>query len=264
MINSLEKFEEIAKILERDVPSTQEVADLVAQIIEVVRQAKEFLEKQAIDNKKDLNSFVNRLTEQEVIKISEALDNLEKKAEKVVKSIKEKTALDLDSITRNLYKELKKLEDSIPQKADFTEVYGKIKEVESKIVPVKEVSGEKIVDKINELPIEPEFQIEKEHIKGLEDELKAIRSGPRGGGGASRGVFQPKLDRFKDDCNGSNKTFYLSREPLATDTIEVSGTDFPIILDPTVDFTVSGKTLTLTSAVPAPSLGATLICKYYA
>ena len=257
----LKKFEEIMTVLERDVPSTFEVAELVATIIQFVREVKESLEKQAIDNKKELNNFVNRLTEQEVIKISETLDNLEKKAEKVVNSIKEKTALHLDSITRNLYKELKKLEDSIPAKADFTEIYGKIKEVESKIVSPQEVTGEEIVEKINS----SEELIDKERIKALEDEIKQLRKevSTKSSGGVRR-VYQPKLDRFKDDCDGSNKTFYLSREPLATDTIEVSGTDFPIILDPTVDFTVSGKTLTLQSSVPAPSSGATLICKYYA
>src|SRR3990167_10058973 len=151
MTNKLEKFEEIVKLLDKDVPSTSEVAELVATIIQVVKETKEFLEKQATENKKDLNNFVNRLTEQEVIKISEALDNLEKKAEKEVKRIKEKTALDLDSITRNLYKELKKLEDSIPAKADFTLIYDKIKEVESKIVPVKEVKPEEIRDKLESL-----------------------------------------------------------------------------------------------------------------
>ena len=263
MTNSLEKFEEIAKILDKDTASVSEVADLVATIIQVVKEAKEFLEKQAIDNKKDLNNFVNRLTEQEVQKIAEALDNLEKKAEKVVKSIKEKTALDLDSITRNLYQELKKLEDSIPEKADFAEIYDKIKEVESKVVPLEEIKAEEVRDKLENL--EGDERLDKKAIKGLEDEIKQLRKeiGTKSSGGVRR-VYQPKLDRFKDNCNGSNKTFYLSREPLATDTIEVSGTDFPIILDPTVDFTVSGKTLTLTSAVPAPSLGATLICKYYA
>src|SRR3990167_3009634 len=260
MINSLEKFEEIAKILERDVPSTQEVADLVAQIIEVVRQAKEFLEKQAIDNKKDLNSFVNRLTEQEVIKISEALDNLEKKAEKVVKSIKEKTALDLDSITRNLYKELKKLEDSIPEKADFTLIYDKIKEVESKIVPVEEIKAEEVRDKLETL--KNDERLDKSAIKGLDEELKEIRNLPRGGGGAARRVFVPYRDDLSASCDGSNKTFYLSRAPL-NDVIFVFGTDFPTILRPTIDFTVANKVLTLTSSVPAPNTGATLLIQYF-
>lgn len=79
-----------------------------------------------------------------------------------------------------------------------------------------------------------------------------------------RRVFQPYIERFSGQTDGSTKTFYLKREPLRTDTIEVSGTDFPIILDPTVDFTVKGKAVTLTDAVPAPSQGATLIIKYFA
>src|SRR3990167_6428327 len=157
MHDKLSQLEEIVKILDKDVPSTSEVAELVATIIQVVKETKEFLEKQAIDNKKELNSFVNRVTEQEVQKIAEALDVLEKKAEKVIKSINEKTKLDLDLITKNLYLELAKLRNLIPKEADFTEVYDKIKEVESKIPTLPdEIIGEKIVDKINELPVEPE------------------------------------------------------------------------------------------------------------
>src|SRR3990167_2265992 len=206
--SKLQKLEEIIKIVERDVPSTSEVAELVATIIQVVKETKEFLEKQAIENKKDLNSFVNRATEQEVTKIAEALDVLEKKAEKVTKSINEKTKLDLDSITKNLYLELSKLRSLIPKEANFTEVYGKIKEVESKIPTLPdEIIGEKIVDKINELPVEPEFQIEKEHIKGLEEELTAIRNLPRGGFGGSRRVFQPKRDDLSSLTDGSTKIF---------------------------------------------------------
>src|SRR3990167_4745389 len=169
MTNKLEKFEEIVKLLDKDVPSTSEVAELVATIIQFVKEAKEHLEKQAVENKKDLNNFVNRATEQEVIKVMEALDALEKKAEKVIKS---------------LYVELEKLKTLIPKEANFTEVYGKIKEVEDKIPTIPdEITGEKIVEKINALPIEPKFQIEKEHIKGLVEELARIASLPRGGGG---------------------------------------------------------------------------------
>src|SRR3990167_5891982 len=215
MNKNLEKFEEIVKILDKDTASVSEVAELVATIIQVVKETKEFLEKQASDNKKELNSFVNRLTEQEVQKIAEALDNLEKKAEKAIKSINDKTKLDLDSITKNLYVELAKLKSLIPKEADFTEIYGKIKEVEGKIPTLPdEVTGEKIVDKINELPIEPEYQIDKEHIKGLEDEIKKLRKeiGAKPSGGVRR-VFQPKIDRFTAQTDGSTKIFYLSREP---------------------------------------------------
>ena len=102
-------------------------------------------------------------------------------------------------------------------------------------------------------------------VLDLREELTNMRkeASAKASGGVRR-VFQPYLDRFTDETDGATKIFFLSREPLRTNTIKVWGTDFPIILDPTVDFTVEGKTLTLTDAVPAPSSGATLIVEYYA
>ena len=97
-IKELEKSARFLKNLEKDVASVEEVAELVATIIQVVKETKEFLEKQASDNKKELNSFVNRVTEQEVQKIAEALDVLEKKAEKVIKRIKH--TLEIDGVTK--------------------------------------------------------------------------------------------------------------------------------------------------------------------
>src|SRR3990167_9450059 len=164
MSKNLEKFEEIVKLLDKDVPSTQDVADLVAQIIEVVRQAKEFLENQAIKNKqelkKDLNSFVNRLTEQEVQKIAEALDNLEKKAEKAYKSISDKTKSDLDSLTKNLYLELIKLKNLIPKEVDFSEVNRKIDEIEKKVPNIKEIEIQKIRDELENLEGDERLKVE--------------------------------------------------------------------------------------------------------
>jgi len=123
-------------------------------------------------------------------------------------------------------------------------------------------TGEQIIDKINE--DESDKVIKKEKVEGLMDELARIeRVASTKPSMPSRRVYQPKLDRFTAQTDGVTKTFTLTREPLDSDTIEVSGTDFPIILDPTVDFTVSGKTLTLSANIPAPSSGATLIVKYY-
>ena len=131
---------------------------------------------------------------------------------------------------------------------------------------IKEVSvyesSDAIIEKINQ----SEEQIDKERISGLEDEIKELRkeiTTSRGGGGVRR-VFQPYIDDFSSQTNGSTKIFYLSREPLRTNTVQIFGTDFPTILRPTTDFTISGKTLTLTSAVPAPNSGATLLAHYFA
>ena len=127
----------------------------------------------------------------------------------------------------------------------------------------------RVDDKISESikPVKGEISQLQEELKQAElrlsEELKKASS-TRAVGGGSRRVYQPYLDDFSAQTDGVTKTFYLSREPLKTNTILVWGTDFPIILRPTTDFTVAGKTLTLTSAVPAPSQGATLLIQYHA
>lgn len=116
---------------------------------------------------------------------------------------------------------------------------------------------EQIIEKINESG----GKIKREKVEGLDDELTAIRNLPRGGG--ARRVFQPKRDDLSSLCDGANKTFYLSKAPMDEGTVMVYGTDFPVILRPTIDFTIANKVLTLTDSVPAPSQGATLVCTYF-
>lgn len=100
-------------------------------------------------------------------------------------------------------------------------------------------------------------------ILNLKDEIKALRKeiSTKTSGGVRR-VFQPYVDNFSAQTNGSLKVFALSREPLKTETVMVWGTDFPSVLNPGTDFTIAGKVLTLTSAISAPNTGATLLVRY--
>lgn len=122
-------------------------------------------------------------------------------------------------------------------------------------------TAEDIVKKLETL--DGDDRLDKSAIKGLDEEFKRIEKIKSASGGVRR-VYQPYRDKFTSQTDGVTKTFYLSREPLQTNTIMVFGTDFPIILDPDTDFTVAGKALTLTSAVPAPSAGSTLIVIFFA
>lgn len=64
---------------------------------------------------------------------------------------------------------------------------------------------------------------------------------------------------LSSQCDGLNKTFTI---PSFSSIITLIATDAPIIYRPTVDFTATGTTLTLTAAVNAPSSGATLMLTY--
>ena len=78
-----------------------------------------------------------------------------------------------------------------------------------------------------------------------------------------RYVNVPIVDDFSGSTNGSLKAFTLSKAPKSINTMLVHGSDSPLILRPTIDFTIAGKILTLTAEVDAPSSGATLIAHYY-
>lgn len=109
-------------------------------------------------------------------------------------------------------------------------------------------SGADIVGKINELEVKPELQIDAKHIKNLPQE----RVGGKHGGGST--VVQEDLS---SQVNGVTRTFTTVRKigvPLM-----VASTQFPTILRNSVDYTASGNTLTLDSAIDPIATGQTLI-----
>lgn len=108
--------------------------------------------------------------------------------------------------------------------------------------------------------------LEPKHIKGLEDRLSFInrvpvqRLGGHGGHGGGGGDTVITFD-LSSQCTGANKVFVL---PKFSKIVQLIGSDAPLIYRPNIDYTwLSGNTmLTLTAAVNAPSLGATLIALY--
>lgn len=61
-------------------------------------------------------------------------------------------------------------------------------------------------------------------------------------------------------CSGSNKTFSVGGSHMGI--MGVYGTDFPVHFRPIIDYVETRTGILLTSAVPVPSLGATLIIQY--
>ena len=187
--------------------------------------------------------------------------------EKLEKEIKEALAKALEDQATSLnfiHDKVSKLRDG--KDADEAKLFAKLLEAIPDIPDIPEIpkaeTGGSIADKL-EAMIDGKLSIDAidELREILEDLQKRFKTGNKIVTG--RYVHTPIVDRLTDLTDGSTKTFLLSKAPKDTATMEVFGTDFPIILDPTVDFTVSGKTLTLTDAVDAPMSGSTLICKYY-
>ena len=98
-------------------------------------------------------------------------------------------------------------------------------------------------------------------IKGLEEEIKKLRDSlsniPRGKMGM-RKVPIIKRHNLTSQTDGVTKAFTLP--PDTVDVLGVFGTQFPINFNPGVDWTFSGRTLTLGDSVSAPDTGQSLYC----
>lgn len=122
-------------------------------------------------------------------------------------------------------------------------------------------TGIQIVNKINELPVEEEYQIDASHIKGLPEIEK------KNGGTSfviSRGQVQ--VYDLSSQLDGSTKTFSLPAFALVFD---VRSSSFPYAFRPTTDYTVNGSLMkiTFTSEITAAATlaaGQTLYILYVA
>lgn len=127
-----------------------------------------------------------------------------------------------------------------------TEVIKELPIVKEVALPIE---GKEIVDKVNELPIQPKFQIDWKHIKGIPQKLYDERkiSGRLGRGTGHMG----QIATLTSELNGSTKIFTI---PANRRVILVVGTSAPFYFTPTTDYTVSGidnVTLTFTDNVNA-------------
>ena len=94
-------------------------------------------------------------------------------------------------------------------------------------------------------------------IKGLDDELRNAKT--------TRVQTPAKAYRIHtaditSQCNGVNKTFSVGGTHFGI--ISVSGTQFPLIYRPIIDYTETATGFQLTSAVAAPDTGQTVVATF--
>lgn len=116
-------------------------------------------------------------------------------------------------------------------------------------------SGEIIVDKINELPIEEDFQIDLEHIKGLvsllDDLKKKWTSRPIFGGGrlSKMSLDQHFIDDETPTNSGDDTNFTITHSPNPVSSLKIYRNGQRI--RKTEDFTFVGQTITLLTSLSA-------------
>src|SRR3990167_7322672 len=258
----MDKLSKLNKILES--PTHEEVAEIFKAIIKHFKDTVSAMEQRVANGERGMTDKQRELMKkgEEVLEKWQYLSSLEDKGKGMemgyaglTKKIEGQMAK-IQALSDRL-KSIKASDLSL-EAADITEK--RVKRFIPKIEDIESIVRDSIRTIIEERDKESKSAIEgfKNEIKKLE---KTISSKTSGG---VRRVYQPYVDDFTSLTDGSTKIFYLSREPLRTNTIQIFGTDFPTILRPTTDFTIVGKKLTLTSAVPAPNTGATLLAHYFA
>lgn len=111
------------------------------------------------------------------------------------------------------------------------------------LFPKLELKGEDIVNKINALPIEPQFQIDAKHIKNLP---KATRERVMlGGSGKGAGLGTSALLTVTGTIDDSNLTFTVTEEPAV---LLINGGMYRRTAG-AITWTYSGGTITLSEPV---------------
>ena len=238
--------DEVITVLRTFIEKTR--ADFLAAFKEVIKLTTEI-------EKKLISKIDNKLSEAdiEIKNAKSAVQQAKQDLQQIVKETRDANTTTLAQLRTRALESIDSLFTKMRLNDRFNTLLGQYK-----------AKVEELNTKIADVPTTEQI-IDKERISGLEDEIKSLRKeiAMKASGGVRR-VYQPYVDDFSAQTNGSLKVFVLSREPLRTNTVMVFGTDFPVILRYNTDFTIVGKTLTLTSAVPAPSQGATMIAHYQA
>ncbi len=216
--------------------------------------------------------------DEHVTKINEAItkcDDASSKCEEVISDMKEKVSSLKDGVTpvkgvdyvdgqdyvltdRDKHDIASQIDvPTIERVIERTEVIKEVPMVTNEIVKeiINSETGEQIVDKINALEIEPELQIDIEHIKGLVEQLKKME----GNSNSNRGFLGvPRRPQWQQKVltgaiNGSNVTFtFEGKEPAQySERIFLNY----IEQNPLTDYTIAGRTIRYTVAPDASLSG---------
>lgn len=278
---NLKKLEDLINLVDSDKITHDEFAKVFEAFKSLVDDFKLNLEAKILDNKSEIDGLSKD--------VSYTLSSLELSVKDLINSSERANLNKIKELSQRLSSEINRVESNIPQIKDWTAEVGYleslIRSVEDKIPQLPEPqemeTGQSIVDKVNELPIDDDmFKIGKEHIKGLVKDITEInfrinslgsRGGMGGGGGLSQVYHDSTLSgngtssspltvigggsgggslafqTLSGTINGSNTTFTFSSAISGKSIIDLNG---QLLIEDT-DYTISGTTVTYVTAPPS-------------
>jgi hypothetical protein len=171
----LEKLHEVMEVLNKENVTPEEVAKLFELTLKSIETIKS-----------QMQDYISSTHGEILDKTRGAVDDLSTIKEQVsflsdtLKDTKFTVKEKLDALVLKVFKEIKRVEDLIPDLPDLSPLEGKLFEMDGRIPKLDE--GEQIVEKINALPTNTqEFKIDADHIKNLPKVIQSM--GGVGGAG---------------------------------------------------------------------------------
>lgn len=244
-MDKLKKLEQMIGLIESDKLTHDEFAQFFQAFTKVITDLKQVIDRNSTSLKSDYEKSLSQ--------VSQSVSEAELYIKQLINLSEVKSQKNVKDLSQRLSSEINRVEQSMPSMPDLSVLEAKISQVEAsmpKIVPPVPETGEEIVNKINDLPIESDFQIDIEHIKGLEKELDDLKKkiSKKGytvsaGSSSSGGGKIVKAYDLSPLLNGVLKTFSL---PAFWRVITVVSSSFPIAFRENVDYTIDAGAMTIT------------------
>ena len=234
----IKKLEAVLNLIEDDKAKTEEVVQAFEIVLGIIESLKTDAEQKMAQNKAETDNNLSLLFD----KISTS----ETSIKNLFNQIKEKQTGDRVILEQQIINEVKKLESLIPKETDLTPVEQKLQEIESKIPP--KIDLQPITNEL--LDVWDKF---KEIEKMIDDLKKKWVSRPMfGGGGFSVAALNiHTIDDETPTNTGDDLNFTIANTPSPIASLKVYRNGQRLKIGATNDYTFSGRTITLLSALAA-------------
>lgn len=186
----VEKLLALALEIDKNRPSKEDFEDIMRILTDFARETRDLTKEEVENVKKLVDGIISELKDENSQSLLSTKKTVEERLNGAIelfeKSLKEKDKEHVKAINY-LYDRVSRIKNGV----DGTDgIDGNDGEDGKDGSPD---TGKEIVDKINALPIEPEFQIDWKHIKGLENAFSKVE---RAGGGTSQMGVQFVLSKI--------------------------------------------------------------------
>jgi len=249
----IKRLKQLLSLLEPDAMTKGEFLDQWKKVVELVKK----IETRNLKAIADLEATYKRLESKLSGDNDLTLKELKADFQRQTNALKEAD----QRLTKMVNDRLALLKDGLDGKdADEEAIFNRLIEklpAEESIANKIPMMPERVRDSLELLQGEERLRIKA--IEGLEEKLEWLEK-IKGGGNSVGGLINTvRYYDLSDQLDGTEKTFKVPAYRVA---VQLSGTQFPLIYRPGVDFTTGNKTITLTDEVSAPEAGQSLLLLY--